>query len=122
ADPTIGKDGIEVLGDSAYATVDLLHTLTGKQWTPLVKPWPIQPAVAGGFTIDDFVVDHDARTATCPAGITRKITRKGNVTYGIACRECPLAARCTSAARGRKLTVGEHDQLQREHRNRAADE
>ena len=32
------------------------------------------------------------------------------------------AARCTTAARGRKLIVGEHDQLQREHRQRAADE
>jgi hypothetical protein len=123
ADSTIADgEHIEVLGDSAYATGEMLSTLAGKRWLPLVKPWPIQPAVAGGFTVDDFVVDHAAGTATCPAGITRRITSKGNVTYGIACRECPLADRCTSSVRGRKLVVGEHDQLQREHRKRAADE
>jgi len=123
ADPTIADgEHIEVLGDSAYATGDMLHTLAGKKWTPLVKPWPLNPAVAGGFTVDDFTIDRPAGTATCPAGITRKITSNGNVTYGIVCRECPLATRCTSSARGRKLVIGEHDQLQREHRKRAADE
>lgn len=123
ADPTIveGQE-LEVLGDSAYATGDMLAALDDKKWTPLLKPWPLRPAVEGGFTIDDFTIDRPAGTATCPAGVTRKITSKGNVTYGIACRGCPLAARCTTAARGRKLIVGEHDQLQREHRQRAADE
>ena len=33
---------------------------------------------------------------TCPAGITRTITASGNVVFGIACRGCPLAARCTT--------------------------
>jgi IS5 family transposase len=123
ADPTIADgEHLEVLGDSAYATGDMLHTLAGKQWLPLVKPWPIKPAVEGGFTVDDFVVDHAAGTATCPAGNTRQVTGKGNVTYGIACRDCPLASRCTNSVRGRKLVVGEHDQLQREHRQRAAEE
>jgi hypothetical protein len=123
ADPTIAAgQQVEVLGDSAYATGDMLHELNEKKWTPLLKPWPIKPAVEGGFSIDDFTVDHQARTATCPAGLTRKVTAKGNVTFGIACRDCPLAPRCTTAARGRKLVVGEHDQLQREHRKRADDE
>jgi IS5 family transposase len=123
SDPTVADgEQIEVLADSAYASGDMLHALASKRWLPLVKPWPIQPAVAGGFTVDDFVVDHAAGTATCPAGITRRVSDKGNVTYGIACRECPLAPRCTNSARGRKLVVGEHDQLQREHRKRATDE
>lgn len=123
ADSTVPDDQpVEVLGDSAYASGEMLHALDSKKWIPLVKPWPIKPAVEGGFTVDDFVVDHDAGTATCPAGITRRVTDKGNVTYGIACRECPLVARCTNSVRGRKLTVGEHDLLQREHRQRANDE
>jgi hypothetical protein len=123
ADPTIveGQE-LEVLGDSAYATGDMLAALDDKKWTPLLKHWTLRPDVEGGFTIVDFTIDRSAGTATCPAGVTRKITSKGNVTYGIACRGCPLAARCTTAARGRKLIVGEHDQLQREHRQRAADE
>lgn len=122
ADPTIGHKALEVLGDSAYATGDMLHVLDKKQWTPLLKPWPLRSAVEGGFTIDDFTIDHQAQTATCPAGVTRKVTSKGNVTFGIACRECPLAAQCTNSERGRKLVVGEHDELQREHRKRAAGE
>jgi hypothetical protein len=123
SDATVADEqSVEVLGDSAYATGDMLNTLDGKKWTPLLKPWPIKPAVEGGFTIDDFTIDAQAGTATCPADVTRKVTSKGNVTFGIACRDCPLAARCTNSARGRKLVVGEHDQLQRAHRKRAADE
>ncbi|TCW24545.1 hypothetical protein EDD19_1061, partial [Dietzia cinnamea] len=41
-----------MLGDSAYATGDMLATLAGKQWLPLVKPWPTRPAVEGGFGLD----------------------------------------------------------------------
>ncbi|MCT2139638.1 IS5/IS1182 family transposase, partial [Dietzia cinnamea] len=49
-DPTTTYvEHIEVLGDSAYATGDMLATLAGKQWLPLVKPWPTRPAVEGGF-------------------------------------------------------------------------
>ena len=123
ADATIGEDQqVEVLGDSAYATGDMLDTLAGRKWTPLVKPWPIKPAVEGGFTIDDFTPDISAGTLTCPAGVTRSITAKRTVTFGAACRGCPLAERCTTSARGRKVTLHEHDQLQREHRGRAADD
>lgn len=113
---------LEILGDSAYATGDMLHTLDEKKWLPLVKPWPLRPALEGGFTVDDFTIDRQAGTATCPAGVTRQVTSKGNVTFGIACRDCPLVARCTTSARGRKLVIGEHDELQREHRQRATDE
>jgi len=38
----------------------------------VIKPKPAQPAVAGGFTIDDFTVDEQAGAATCLAGITRR--------------------------------------------------
>ncbi|WP_435278609.1 transposase, partial [Rhodococcus yananensis] len=57
-DPTTTDvEHIEVLGDSAYATGDMLATLAGKQWLPLVKPWPTRPAVEGGFGLDDFTFD-----------------------------------------------------------------
>jgi hypothetical protein len=121
ADPTIAEDQqVEVLGDSAYATGDMLHTLDGKKWTPLLKPWPLKPAVEGGFTIDDFTRDPDAGTLTCPAGITRPITARGNAVFGVACRGCPLAQQCTTSASGRTVKVHEHDLLQRAHRKRAA--
>jgi hypothetical protein len=122
ADPTIGAENIEVLGDSAYATGDMLHQLNEKQWTPLLKPWPLKPAVESGFTIDDFTYDTAAGTLTCPAGITRNPSAKGTVTFGAACRGCPLREKCTASASGRTVLLGEHHQLQREHRKRATDE
>ena len=43
------------------------------------------------------------------------------MTFGARCRDCPLRARCTSSARGRKLALHPHDALQRAHRARAQD-
>ena len=118
-DPTV-TGPVEVLGDSAYATGDMLHVLDQKQWTPLVKPWPLKPAVDGGFTIDDFTHNPATGTLTCPAGATRKITGKGSVTFGAACRGCPLRGQCTTATGGRSIQLHEYHALQREHRRRAA--
>jgi IS5 family transposase len=77
--------------------------------------------VAGGFTGDDFSIDEAAGVATCPAGITRLISRTRVVTFGAACRGCPLRARCTAADRGRHLQLHPHEALLRAHRARAAD-
>ncbi|QLQ14513.1 MAG: IS1182 family transposase [Micropruina sp.] len=120
-DPTI-TGPVEVLGDSAYATGVMLAVLDAKQWDPLVKPWPTRPAVAGGFTIDDFTHDPGAATLTCPAGVSRPISGNGRATFGAACRGCALAEQCTTANRGRKVMLAPQDLLQRRHRERAADE
>ena len=45
-DPTItDTTDVQVLGDSAYATGQMLAALAGKGWVPVVKPWPLRPAV-----------------------------------------------------------------------------
>jgi IS5 family transposase len=119
-DPTLADaTDVQVLGDSAYASGPMLATLAEQNWEPVLKPWPLRPPVEGGFTLDDFTHDPAAATLTCPAGITRPVSSKGTVTYGVACRGCPLRQRCTTAATGRKVKLGEHHQLQREHRVRA---
>ena len=112
---------VTVLGDSAYATGEALATFADTGHAPMVKPWPIQPSVPGGFTADDFMVDENAGTATCPAGVTRHLSRTRVVTFGVACRGCPLRQRCTTSKDGRSFNVGEHDALQRQHRKRAQD-
>ncbi len=112
---------VEVLGDSAYATGDALATFAEAGHTPVVKPWPTKPVVPGGFGIDEFTVDEAAKTVTCPAGVTRPLTPRRSVTFGAACRGCPLRARCTTAKDGRHMTIHEHDALQRAHRRRAQD-
>lgn len=113
---------VEVLADSAYGTGEMLHELDKSGHKPVIKPWPLRPAVPGGFTIDDFTRDLAAGTMTCPAGVTRTVTPKGNAIFGTACRDCPLAEQCTTATTGRTVKVHEHDLLQRAHRKRAADD
>lgn len=112
---------VEVLADSAYGTGDMLARLGKAGHTPVIKPWPSRPAVEGGFIIDDFAYDQDAGTLTCPAGVTRSLSAKRTVTFGVACPGCPLRARCTAATSGRTVNVHKHEQLQREHRARAKD-
>jgi len=112
---------VTVLADSAYGTGDALAALTEAGHTAVIKPWPLRPVVAGGFTLDDFSVDEAAGTATCPAGVTRPISRTRRVTFKAACRGCALRARCTTATPGRSLKLHPHDALQRAHRARAAD-
>ena len=82
-----------------------------------------RPAVEGGFTIDDFVYDPAAGTLTCPAGLTRKVTTRRAGRFRRACRGCPLRDALHHLGHAAALVLlGEHDQLQREHRQRAAEE
>lgn len=121
-DPTVtDEQPMDVLGDSAYGTGEALKKITEAGHTPIVKPWPTKATVPGGFDLDDFTVDEAAGTASCPAGVTRTITKTRTVAFGVACRGCPLRARCTTAAKGRTLVLHEHDALQRAHRQRAKD-
>ena len=107
--------------DPPYGTGEMLEALAGAGHTPIIKPWPLRPAVEGGFTLDDFTVDEHAGTVSCPNGLTTHITRTRKAIFGARCRGCRLRARCTTAVNGRKLTLHEHDALQRTHRHRARD-
>jgi hypothetical protein len=111
----------EVLADSAYGSGDFRAALASAGHVDLVKPAPVRPAVAGGFSVDDFSVDHAAGTATCPAGNTRPISPSGVATFRSACKSCPLIARCTASRDGKQLKVRPHDALQRAARRRATD-
>jgi Transposase domain (DUF772)/Transposase DDE domain len=100
-------------GDSAYGTGDLRAAIAATGHQAVIKPKPVQPAVEGGFTTDDFTVDAAAGTVTCPAGITRQVTARNAVIFGAACRACPLREKCTTAKDGRTLHLHEHDALLR---------
>jgi hypothetical protein len=106
-------EAAEVYGDSAYGTGDLRAALAADGHTAVIKPKALTPAVDGGFTLDDFTADEQAGTVTCPNGVTRRITARRNVTFGAACRTCPLRARCTTNKHGRALILHEHDRLLR---------
>jgi hypothetical protein len=111
---------VEWYGDSGYGTGELRDAIAQAGHLAVIKPKPLPPAVAGGFTIDDFTVDQAAQTVTCPQGLTRPITPSRSVTFGAACRHCPLRQRCTTAKSGRTLTVHPHDDLLRQARRQWA--
>jgi hypothetical protein len=115
-----GSSPYEWYGDSAYGTGDLRAALGEAGHTAVIKPRQLKPAVEGGFTLDDFSVDENAAAVTCPAGLTRPISARRNVTFGAACRGCPLRARCTANKTGRALILHEHDALLRAARARWA--
>lgn len=79
----------------------------------MIKPKPLKPAAEGGFTLDDFTAGELAGTVTCPNGITRPISAHRSVTFGAACRGCPLRSRCTTSKTGRNLILTGHDALLR---------
>ena len=104
-------------GDSAYGTGELRETVREAGDTAVIKPKTLRtPDIPGGFTFDDFGVDHQAGTVTCPAGHTRPIPPGRTVHFRAACAGCPLRARCTTARRGRSLRLHEHDQTLRQAR------
>jgi len=105
--------GREWYGDCAYGTGDLRGAIADAGHDAVIKPKPLTVAVEGGFTMDNFTVEEAAATVTCPAGNTRPITKARNVVFGALCRNCPLAARCTTSKTGRTINLHEHDDLLR---------
>ena len=106
--------GLEVLADSAYGTGPARAALDQAGHTPIIKPWPLRRNPSLGpdqFSRDDFIIDYNARTVTCPNGTTVTINRTGGATFGVRCHDCPLRSRCTADTNGKTFTVGPHDQL-----------
>ncbi|MBK6857655.1 MAG: IS1182 family transposase [Microthrixaceae bacterium] len=103
--------GTEVLGDSAYGSGEFRDHLRSREMNPVIKPPPLRPAVAGGYTLDDFTIDLDARTITCPEGVTVSITKSGSARFGAHCATCPVRARCTTAKAGRVIVLHPHHEL-----------
>ena len=120
ADPQHAADSdarvLEWYGDSAYGTGDLRDAIAKAGHVAVIKPKPLQAAVQGGFTVDDFTVDRQAGTVTCPNAITRPISATGVATFGALCRGCPLRQQCTTSKTGRKIVLHDHDALLRQAR------
>lgn len=104
--------GLQVLADSAYGSGEVRAALRDACHDQAIKAIPLRtnPRLgADQFDRDDFRIDHGARTATCPAGITVTITTSDAATFKAKCRGCALRSRCTSAADGRSLTITSYD-------------
>jgi hypothetical protein len=103
-----------VYGDAAYGAGELLARLDNADIHNGLKVQP--PArVKGHFGKDEFDIDLDRATVTCPAGITTSLRtlvsdrHAGMAEFGVACASCPLATRCTTAKTGRRITIGHYE-------------
>jgi IS5 family transposase len=103
------EPGVEVLGDSAYGSGRLRAGLDAAGHTATIKPIPLQPAVPGGFGRDDFTVDHETNTVTCPVGVSVSFGRGLAAHFGSRCTGCPMRERCTTSAKGRALKLNVYD-------------
>jgi hypothetical protein len=107
-----GRD-LSWYGDSAYGTGDLRGAICEAGHQAVIKPKLLPVPVKGGFTVDDFTVDEQQGTVTCPAGHTVALSRTRIATFGALCRNCPLRARCTTCKTGRTLVLHPRDDLLR---------
>src|SRR6266571_2833398 len=117
-----GKDtegGLEVYGDSAYGTGKARDAYRDAGHDVVIKPKPLPSAVPDGFTLDDFTIDENDGTVTCPNGNTRPMSPARTVTFGRLCADCPLRQRCTTAKTGRSMTIHPHEGLLRAARAQA---
>jgi hypothetical protein len=117
-------DGLIVYGDSGYGAGGLLERLEHAGVEIRCKLQPAN-APAGHFTKDEFQIDAERGTVTCPAGQTaplRALKHGGRLArFAGACGGCPLAARCTSSPKGRAIRVGPHEAALTRARARQAD-
>ena len=72
----VGAEGFVglVLADSAYASGEALDAFTAAGYDTAIKPIDPKPRITAGFTRDDFTIDTDVQTVTCPAGHTKAVT------------------------------------------------
>jgi hypothetical protein len=124
--PDGGEDGEqgqarEWYGDSAYGTGDLRGAIDDAGHEAVIRPKPLQSPVEGGFTVDDFTVDEQAGTVSCPAGNTRPLSPGRVASFGALCSGCPLRQRCTKSKTGRKIVLHQRDDQLRQARRDWAD-
>ena len=105
------SEPVEVLGDSGYGSGELRQHLKDRGHTATIKPIALHATIPDGFTIDDFTIDLEAMTATCPNSVTVTITRSRTATFGAKCGGCPMRARCTRSRTGRTLHIHTHHDL-----------
>ena len=113
---------LEVHGDPAYGSGDARAAYRDAGHDTIIKPGPLRPAVPGGFAIDDFTVDEEQGTVTCPAGQVRQMSKTRTVTFGAPCAACPMRSLCTTARDGRSMAIHPHDGLLRAARAQARTE
>ena len=121
-----GENKAKVYGDAAYGTGEFQQHLDDADIESGCRTQP-PSAPKGRFAKDQFSVDLEADTVTCPNQVTVTIQRgqngSGIAYFAQACTACPLRSACTEAANGRTIGVGIHEAaLARARQRQQADE
>jgi len=99
---------VEVYGDSSYGTAELVEHIEDAGAEANVKV-QAPSAPEGMFGKNDFRVDLDTNTVTCPAGRVVQIRRSkddgGVASFAAHCAGCALRAKCTKSSEGRSISV-----------------
>lgn len=120
------SDTEQVMGDSAYAGGDTRESLENQGKEVVAKVPPARNR-EGRFSKDDFVVDPENNTVTCPQGNTVTIKRKSNgggkASFGGVCKTCPLRSQCSKSDKGRTIAIHKHEtRLQKAKAGQATEE
>ena len=112
-DSEAAEESAVVYGDNAYGTGPMHERLEQAGIESKCKTQ--QPANCGGrFSKNEFDIDLEQESVTCPAGNTAPIRRgtngAGTASFGPACAGCPLREQCTTAAAGRNISVGVYEE------------
>jgi hypothetical protein len=106
----------EVIGDTHYGSGGIRRDLA-EDGVELTAPAQPSAAPRGYFSKDDFDIDLEAGTVTCPAGQSATIPnptagRRRQVRFDPnVCAACPLRDRCTKRAGGRIVEINKNEEL-----------
>jgi hypothetical protein len=120
AEENTGETVAETLGDCAYGSGARREEFAEAGRVLLAKV-PREPGNGDFFPKSRFGIDLEARTVSCPGGVTTgKYTSSAAggwlFHFGAACATCPLRGDCTTAQGGRQVRVHPQEALLREAR------
>jgi len=105
----------EVIGDTHYGSAENRRDLA-EEGIELTAPAQPASAPKGYFSKDEFTIDLEGGTVTCPAGQSATIpttkARRRQARFDLkACAVCPLRDRCTQRAGGRIVEINDNEEL-----------
>jgi hypothetical protein len=110
-----GQAVAETLGDCAYGSGETRQAFAdaGRE---LIAKVPQEKTNGGLFPKSAFVLDLVNHTVTCPGGeSTGRFQREKDggklFSFGVRCSSCPLRQQCTTATRGRSVSVHPQEEL-----------